>query len=45
MRKFKQTITSRATIKKKKLYEFPEFTEEELEEGMKYTYRNPLLMF
>ena len=37
---FTRTLTSRATIKKQKYYEF-DFTDEDIEKGRKATYDNP----
>lgn len=44
MTQFQRTLKSRATIKNKKLYEFSEFSQEELEDGKKHTFEKPLYL-
>lgn len=43
--KFKRTLTSRASIKKKETYEFDCFTEEEKQKGREYRWDNPLFLY
>ena len=43
--KFKRVLTSRATLKKMKEYDFPELTEEDIKEGKKRNYDNQLVVF
>ena len=43
--KFKRTIDCKATIKKKKEYEFEIFTDEQIKEGKKRSFKNPLFVF
>lgn len=42
--KFEHTLTSRATLKKQKKYDFPELTESDIKEGLKRVYETELLI-
>ena len=43
--KFKNTLKSRASIKKMKFYEFPELTDDDLQEGKIRDYENMYFCF
>lgn len=43
--KFKISLRRRTTIKKKKFYEFIEFSDEEILKGREHTFDNPLFLY
>ena len=41
-KRFKNTMTSRSSLKKKKFYEFEELSDEVIEEAKNHSFENPL---